>query len=65
MPYRLLLLSLLLLGGCGQKGPLYLPARPAPLPPAETEPAEAASASEAAAVPGTQSSAPSPAAQPE
>lgn len=66
MPYRLLLLSLLLLGGCGQKGPLYLPAKPALVPPLETAPAEAASASEeAAAVPETQSSAPSPAAQPE
>lgn len=49
MPRLLPLVALVLLAGCGQKGPLYLPAAPAPVPatggvePAPAAPVPAAS----------------------
>ncbi|MDF3030816.1 MAG: Prokaryotic lipoprotein-attachment site [Moraxellaceae bacterium] len=66
MPNRLLLLFMLLLGGCGQKGPLYLPAKPSPAPAPEVAPATTPDApAETAPAPETQSPPLSPAAKPE
>lgn len=39
MPRLLPLVALVLLAGCGQKGPLYLPAAPAPAPAPAAAPA--------------------------
>ncbi|HEY9112394.1 MAG TPA: lipoprotein [Rhodanobacteraceae bacterium] len=44
----LLLLGAGLLAGCGQKGPLFLPTKPAAPPPASSTPAPAASAGQPA-----------------
>ncbi len=52
MKYRVLFfasLSAAALAGCGQKGPLYMPAKPPAVPAAETAPAAAAAPAEAAA----------------
>ncbi|MFZ5560244.1 MAG: LPS translocon maturation chaperone LptM [Pseudomonadota bacterium] len=58
MPTRLLLSLMLVLGGCGQKGPLFLPANPAPA-------AASAPSAEAASAPEAPPPASGPAAQPE
>ncbi len=41
-PLLALLVAGLLLGGCGQKGPLFLPPEPPPLPASTTPPADTA-----------------------
>jgi len=59
VPASLLLLGLGLLAGCGQKGPLFLPARPALPASAASAPAPAVSAAkpaDAATVPASASS---------
>ncbi|HJR13732.1 MAG TPA: lipoprotein [Rhodanobacteraceae bacterium] len=55
----LLLLGTGLLAGCGQKGPLFLPTKPATAASASSVPAPAASA--ATPAPATTSAAPAPA----
>jgi predicted small lipoprotein YifL len=42
-----------LLGACGQKGPLYLPAKPQPQPPAAATPAQVNPAPEQSATPAS------------
>ncbi|MGH8184336.1 MAG: LPS translocon maturation chaperone LptM [Rhodanobacteraceae bacterium] len=49
VPASLLLLGIGLLAGCGQKGPLYLPTRPASSAPADSPPPPATSVAKPAA----------------